>query len=149
MGIKLNLGDIDIKKFDPIPAGTYDAKVTGGELKSTSGEGKLGKVPMINWEFTIQDEEYVNRKVWMNTVIHETTLFNLKALLATGKFSEEDMAAELDFEIEDIIGEEVRVVVAQREYNGEVRNEVKRVKGMTDEPGTATAKGRGKKSLLP
>jgi hypothetical protein len=155
-GLKLNLGDIELKNFDPVPAGTYTCTVTAGEMKKTSGEGKLGVVPMINWEFTIvEPEEFAKRKLWTNTVIHETTLFNLKALLlATGEYTDEDLATEIDFEIEDVIGKELDLVAGQREYpkdSGEWRNEVKRF--VVPESGAAApagkAKGATKKSLLP
>ena len=156
MGIKLNLTDVEVKNFDPLPAGWYEAKVTGGELKQTSGDGKLGKVPMINWEFTVTDpEEFANRKQWMNTVIHETTLFNLKALLLATGMSEDDMAGEIDFEIEDILGETVMIKVRQREWpkdSGDMRNEVSAVKAVGAEEPTKPGKTKGatkKQSVLP
>jgi Protein of unknown function (DUF669) len=148
--MRINLTDVDDRSFEAIPAGRYVLKITDYEMKETKGEGKLGAgVPMINWEFTVQfdkngDTSYSSRKLWMNTVIHEKTLFNLKALLrATGKFTAEDLQGELDFEPDDCIGADVIGVVAQREYNGNTVNDVKRVVALTDE------QQQGSASLLP
>jgi hypothetical protein len=144
--VRINLTDIDDRSFEALPAGKYIVKISGYEMKETSGNGKLGAgVPMINWEYTVQsdlkgDTKYQSRKLWQNTVIHEKTLFSLKALLrAAGVFSEEDLDGELDFEPDDLVGAELVVVVAQREYNGDMTNDVKRVRGLdeNDEAGAS------------
>jgi hypothetical protein len=108
-------------------------KVTGYEMREVKNDGKVPKgTPMINWEFTIisssdGDTKYENRKVWMNTVIHERSLFNLKGLLrASGTFSNEQLEGELDFEPEEIVNSTVIGVIAQRTYNGDLVNDVKR-----------------------
>ena len=148
MAIKLNLTNIEVNSYEALPAGMYVVTVTGGEMRETKG-GENSKLPsgtpMINWEFTVVDgvegEKYKGRKIWTNTIIHEKTLWNLKSLLlATGKFDDEDLA-DLDFEIEDIIGETVQVKVARREYNGNETNEIKLFKSV----GSSESSG----SLLP
>jgi len=134
--MRINLTDVDDRNFEALPAGRYVLKVTDYEMRETKGDGKLGKgVPMINWEFTVlNDDQYKGRKLWMNTVIHETTLFSLKGLLrATGAFTEEDLRGEIDFEPDEVVGAEVIGVVSQREYNGDKVNDVKRVKPLSDE----------------
>lgn len=148
--MRINLTDVDDRSFEALPAGRYILKVTDYELRETKGEGKLGKgVPMINWEFTVQsdvkgDETYKNRKLWMNTVIHETTLFSLKALLrASGAYTDADLQGELDFEPDEVLGSDVVGVVAQREYNGDKVNDVRRVKALSDDEKEEAA------SLLP
>jgi len=136
MGFRVNFSDVESKSFDPVPAGTYHVKITDGELKETSGGGKLpGGTPMINWEFTIQNGPYEGRRLWTNTVIHERTLFNLKALLeASGRFNEAQLSGgDIDFEIDDLIGADLKIVVAQREYNGDTVNDVKRFKKISAE----------------
>lgn len=140
MGLRVNFtetGDVD---FPVMPAGTYAAKVTDGELREAGPNAKHPGSEYINWEFTIQDGEYQGRKVWQNTSLIPEALVGLKGLLsATGKF---DVDAELDFEIEDVIGADVAVVVRQREYQGEMQNEVRRVKPLSDA-------NTGDSSLLP
>jgi len=138
--MRINLTDVEDRSFEPLPAGRYVLKITDYEMRETGGSGKLGAgVPMINWEFTVQsnrqgDEKYRGRKVWMNTVIHEKTLFNLKSLLrATGSFKDTDLDGELDFEPSDLVGTELIGVIAQREYNGDTVNDVKRVVALTSD----------------
>jgi hypothetical protein len=150
--MRINLTEIEDRSFEALPAGQYLVRITNYEMRYTKGgeDAKLPKdTPMINWEFTVirnqksGDEGSKNRKLWMNSIIHEKTLFNLKALLrATGQFSDEDLASELDFEPEEVVGAEVVAVVAQREYNGDMVNDVKRVKSAVEEQETAS-------SLLP
>jgi hypothetical protein len=147
--MRLNLTDIDDRSFEPLPAGRYILKVTGYEMREVKNDGKVPKgTPMINWEFTVisdngGDTKYENRKLWMNTVIHERSLFNLKALLrASGSFSPEQLDGELDFEPEDIVGSEVVAVVAQRQYNGDMVNDVKRIVKLEEDSEAAS-------SLLP
>jgi hypothetical protein len=132
--MRLNLTDVDDRSFEALPAGRYVLKVSDYEMREVKNDGKVPKgTPMINWEFTVQsdrsgDTKYANRKVWMNTVIHERSLFNLKGLLrASGVFTAEQLDGELDFEPDEIVGCEVIGVVAQREYNGDMVNDVKRI----------------------
>jgi hypothetical protein len=134
--MRINLTDIDDRSFEALPASRYILKVTDFEMREVRNDGKVPKgTPMINWEFTVQsdrqgDTKYQNRKVWMNTVIHERSLFNLKALLrATGAFTDEQLEGELDFDPDEIVGSEVIGVVSQREYppgSGEMTNDVRR-----------------------
>jgi hypothetical protein len=149
--MRINLTDVEDRSFEALPASRYVLRITDYEMKETKGEGKLGAgVPMINWEFTVisdaknGDTKYANRKLWMNTVIHEKTLFNLKGLLrATGKFEGADLEGELDFEPDDCVGAELVGVVAQREYNGDTVNDIKRVVALSDDERESSS------SLLP
>jgi hypothetical protein len=74
--MKLNLsGAESFSGFDPIPGGTYHVKITDGELRETKNEGKLpAGTPGVNWEFTVQDGENADRKVWTNQWIHPKTI---------------------------------------------------------------------------
>lgn len=104
---------------------------------------------MINWEFTVisdvnGDTKYAKRKLWMNTVLHETTMFNIKGLLrAVGLFTDEELEGELDFEPEDVLNIEILAVVAQRPYNGDMTNDIKRVRALSSDDREEAA------SLLP
>jgi hypothetical protein len=132
--VRVNLTDIDDRSFDPLPGGQYLLRVTGYEQRAVKNDGKVpAGTPMLNWEFTVVsdksgDEKFANRKVWMNTVIHERSLFNLKGLLrASGVYSSEQLDGELDFEPEDIVNSVVVGAVVQREYNGNTVNDIKRI----------------------
>lgn len=129
MGIKVNFTDVETGGFDPIPNGTYLAKVTDAEIRESGPAAKNPGAQYINWEFTIQEGEHQGRRQWLNTSLLPQALFGLKGLLAaTGKYTQEQIDAELDFELEDVFGSDVKIVVSTREYDGEKRNEVKRVK---------------------
>lgn len=49
-----------VSSFEPIPSGIYEARITKIEEKAT----KDGSGSYLNIEFTIQDGEFENRKVW-------------------------------------------------------------------------------------
>jgi hypothetical protein len=145
MSVKINLKDVGGNDYEALPADSYEAKVTAGLMRETSGNGKLpAGTPMINWEFVITEpQKYAGRKIWTNTVIHENTMFTLKQLLqATGNFDDDQLAGELEFDIEDVVGSDVILVVTQREYNGNTVNDVKKIK-------SAGSSSGGRSSLLP
>ena len=151
--IKVNLRDIETKDFDPVDPGTYDVKCVDGELTETSGDGKLGKVPMIKWEFEIidnDDEKLNGKKLWTNSTIAPTTLWSLKAMLAaTGEYSEDDLSDDnFEFEIEDVVGCTMQAVVTKVEYpagSGDYNNRIKRFKPIG---GSVASTGKGKSSSL-
>jgi hypothetical protein len=126
---RVNLTDVESGGFDPIPAGSYQAKVTDGEIRESGPNAKNPGAEYINWEFTIQGGEFDGRKQWQNTSLLPQALFSVKGLLeATGRFTADQLNGDLDFEIEDVLGADVTIVVRQREWDNETRNEVKRVK---------------------
>jgi Protein of unknown function (DUF669) len=134
--VRINLTEVEDRSFEAIPSGRYRLKLDDFEMREVKREdGKVPKgTPMINWEFLVVcdaktgDDKYSGRKVWMNTLLIQQSLFNLKGLLkATGKYTEEELAGELDFDPEDVMDCEVIGVVSQREYNGDTVNDIKRV----------------------
>jgi hypothetical protein len=151
--IKVNLRDIETKDFDALEAGRYDVKLIDAEMTETSGEGKLGKVPMIKWEFEVidnDDEKLNGRKLWSNSTIAPSTLWSLKALLAaTGEYDEDDLSDDnFEFELDDVIGCTMLAVVTKEEYpagTGEYTNRIKRFKPLG---GAVASTGSGKSSSL-
>jgi hypothetical protein len=144
MGLRIDLSGSKATSYDVLPAGTYVCKVTDYEMKQTANAGKLpAGTPGIRWEFTIQDGEHAGRKVWTNTWLHENTFGFLKSLMAaSGRFTDEQLDGEIDFEPEALLGADVRVVVKVKPANDqyEASNDVKGYKRMTDAPaGTATS----------
>jgi len=145
--MRVNFTDVESTTFEAIPKGTYKAKITDGEIRESGPNAKNPGAQYINWEFTIQEGEYTSRKQWLNTSLLPQALFSLKGLLeATGRFTQDQLDGDLDFEIEDVLGSDVVIVVNTREYEGEMRNDVKRVK-----PAGAAAEGpvAAGASLLP
>jgi hypothetical protein len=66
----LDLSGADTSGFEPVPVGSYNATVYEVEASETTGTGKLpAGVPMVKVQFAIQDEPYVNRRVFNNFVL--------------------------------------------------------------------------------
>ena len=113
--MKVNLSGIEVKTFEPVPAGKYKAKLTDGEWRETGPNAKKPGEPMYNAEFTIQEGEFEGRKVWTNSLFQETTLFRVKNFLeATGRYTAEQLDGELDFEFSDLMGADVVMDVRYR-----------------------------------
>lgn len=141
--MRVNLTDVEDRSFEAIPAGRYVVKFTGFEMRETKDnpENKLpAGTPMINWETTVLrstkgDETHKDRHLWFNTIIHERVLFNLKGLLKACGWTDEQLAGEIDFEPDEIIGHEVIAVVSRREYppgSDDFTNDVRRVLPLSD-----------------
>jgi hypothetical protein len=126
MGLPINFADVE--EFKPLEAGTYDVRVTGAKVGKAGPQAKNPGDPIINVEFTVDDPdypEYDGRKVWMNISLTEKALpYALRHLKRLG-VSEEDLKSEdYEFEEEDILDFECRVVVTEdteRESNNVVR----------------------------
>jgi hypothetical protein len=155
--MRINLSDVEVRDFEPLPAGRYIVKLTDYDQTETKGrEGaKLpGGTPMINWEFTVKsdaksgDEKYAGRKLWMNTILHERTMAMVKGfLVATGIYTEADLnSGDFEFEPDEILeqADEMVAVVRQREYEGETRNDVRRML-----PISSAEEVAGSSSMLP
>lgn len=117
---------IQIKKFnevssggEPLPAAVYAAKITNAELK----QSKSSDSEMIAVEFTVQDGDFANRKLFRNYSLSEKALGFLKELCEKGKieFSDDGL------DTEDMLGAEVSLQVGQREYEGRLTNDVEKV----------------------
>jgi hypothetical protein len=154
--MRINLADVEVRDFEAIPAGKYVATVSGHDMRETKdnpGNKLEPGTPMINWEFTIKhlvggDETHKNRKVWTNTIIHEKTLFNLKALLSACGFTDEQLndPAGIAFEPEDLYDTDLILRVSKREYppgSGDFTNDVRGFASLSQQDREATS------SLLP
>ncbi len=130
----------ETESFEVIDSGRYQAIVTDGEIRSSGPSAKHPSAEYINWEFTIQEGENEGRKQWTNTPIghgecdcdewKSGALFGLNNLLtATGNWTKEELDSdEFDFEIDDVIGSAVTIVVVKEKYEGDDVNNVKRVR---------------------
>jgi hypothetical protein len=113
--------------FEPLPIGTYDVKIT----KSTHKVAQSGK-SMFEVEMQVLSGPHANRRIWNRFVISPENpkalayfFGNMRALGLTTTFFEgsptdEQVAAALT-------DKQCRIEVGQSEYNGSVRNDVKKV----------------------
>ena len=137
---RINVGGIDQVQTRPPalpPLKTALVRVSGAEAVDFDGKG--GKIRAINWELTVLEGQYANRKVY-----HKTNYDVDPAELATWKSSDFDYRGPLKqfleacgggwdpdgFDTENFIGRELTVDVTQREYEGELYNDVKRPKAI-------------------
>jgi hypothetical protein len=137
--VRVNLTASDAS-FDAIPSGRYRAVVSGGELRTSGEKAKHPGSEYANMEFTILEGDHESRKLWSNIILShgdcgcdeketfDKSLGTLVSFLkATGRVTAEDLSSgDFDFNIDDYIGAEVVLTVSQREYEGEMRNEIKR-----------------------
>lgn len=134
----LDLSGADLKGFDPIPAGTYDAIVVG--VEAIEAENPDGRLPMgtpgINVQFKIDGGQYDNRRVWNRYWMpgegydeekkRKTLGMLARFLMAIGNKEEEVTKPGFKLDIEDMINRECKVTVkVDREYNN---NKVTNVK---------------------
>ncbi|TXH55544.1 MAG: DUF669 domain-containing protein [Desulfurellales bacterium] len=124
----VDFSDVQGGDFDAIPAGVYNVAVTDWSRTETKNEGKLpAGTPGINWEFTIQDGQYENRKLWINHWIHPNTLGFLKTFLEkTGRYTDEQLSGSFDLDPDSVVGAELQAVVTVRQYEGDDRNDIKK-----------------------
>ena len=113
--------------FEPIPNGSYSALVQQAEVSQTSN-GKL--MFKLTWQIT--EGPYANRKVWSNMVVSPESPPALgimfKHMAALGLDAEFFKAGPSPDQVANAMnGKGATLVVDQREWNGEIRNEVKNI----------------------
>ena len=113
--------------YEPLPSGTYDVQI----VKSNHKVAQSGK-SMFEVEMQVQSGPHANRRVWNRFVVSPENpkalgyfFSNMRALGLTSDFfsggpSDDQVAAALE-------NKTCRVEIGQSEYNGSVRNEVKKV----------------------
>jgi hypothetical protein len=152
-GMPLDLSGADVKGFDPIPAGVYDATVFKAEMQETKGgpEAKMpAGTPRLNVQFRLAAEEgepFYNRRFFTSYTFPPADYDKAKAakmqgmfvrfLTAIGYEEKKVMGGKFNLDVEDLAGRECRIVVALKpKYGGaegEFDNEVKGVKSRNAE----------------
>ena len=135
MGTVIDLSGVEGGSgFEPIPGGQYLLAVTDAEVKESGENAKNPGSLYIAWEFTVQDGEYENRKLWTNTSLLPQALFGLKGLIAACPKTGLDPNGALDLEdiIAKMLGQEVVGIVVQKtkpeqyqNFPGEKQNNIK------------------------
>lgn len=113
--------------FDPLPVGQYDAKVT----KSTHKVSQTGK-SMFEVEFTVISGPHANRKVWDRYVVTpenpKALAFFFSKMKTLGLTTEFFSAQPTDDQVASALMERMCIVeLSQVEYNGSMRNEVRKI----------------------
>lgn len=149
-GLNLDLSGASESNFDVIPSGTYDAVVFDVQQKATKG-GPTAKLPagtpMLSVQFKLVGGDVDNRRVFTNYVIAPEKIKDAETgrtvknenkgtsdgilygfLKALGYDPDAIKSGQFALDFDDMKGRECRVKVGQREYQGEMQNEVKGVK---------------------
>lgn len=132
------LQDAKSASFEALPVGDYDVEVEKAD-SVTSSNGR----PMIKTTFKVVVGPHTNRKVINNFVLvvdNPTALAiffrNMKVLGLTDEFfASLGASGTLDPVAQAIVGRRARLKLGQREWNGEMRNEVNGVMPYTGAPG--------------
>lgn len=139
MGMRLNFADVEVGNFDALPGGWYLVTVTDTDIKQAGEKAKHPGSDFVKFEYTIDEPETVEvedeknggmkevkskgRKFFDNASLLPNALFTLKEiLLAVG----EEADGELEFNPEDLHGQQIAVKVNVGTYDGEPTNNVKR-----------------------
>lgn len=116
---QMNLDFSNVQSRDPLPEGTYAASIAKVDMVTSKSSGN----PMLKVEFNIEDEAYTGRKVWSNYVLTEAAMWKVQELFrAIGL----DTEAIVTIDTDDLIGLTCNLKIAQREYEGNIQNEVKK-----------------------
>ena len=137
----LNLAeaDEDDGEFEVLPRGKYLCTIDETEYSTSKAKG----TPMITIRLEVTDGDYTGRKLWYRTFFTAKTIGRLKRDLRilTGKvpktLSKEGFRKLADSG--DMLGNEVLADVKIRTYEGDKRNEVRRIMSAED----ATEEGDG------
>jgi hypothetical protein len=130
---RVNFGDVE--SFEPVPAGEYGVEIEKVEVR----ENKAGDSLYLNWEMTIIDGDFENRKLWLITSLKDTALFRLKSIFEGLQIidGDEDLELEYDDDIDpgtkegpllidpNLEGMECVAIVHNEMYEGKEQNRVR------------------------
>ena len=110
----------DREEFGVLSPGRYEATVfnISREVGRSSGQ------PYLSFDFKLKDSA---QHLWHNFSLQPQALWAFKRFLIAMGFSAEELAGEVDVEIEEMLGKEVTLVVTVREYEGKDTNDVEEV----------------------
>lgn len=158
-GLNLDLSGASESSFEALPSAWYNATIFDVEMRATKGgpEAKLpAGTPMMAVQFRIADGEYENRRVFTQFVIAPAKIVdkdtNKKVdnpnkgtsdgilygfLKAVGFDPDEIKSGNFNLDFDEMKGRALRIKLGQREYNGNIQNEVKGTKAAGEDTQSA------------
>lgn len=120
--------------FDAIPEGRYPVVIEKVEVR----ESKSSEHNYFNWELTISEGEFENRRLWMITSLSPRALFRMKDVFEALGFDVEDENFEFDWDDDvevttkagpllltpDVTGMAATAIVTIEAYEGKDQNRV-------------------------
>ena len=117
----LNLDFSSVPSRKPLEEGVYHLQIAAAEEK-TSSTGN----PMLVVEFDVLDVAG-GHKLWDNYVLIDKCLWKVKELFdALGI----DTSELVEMDVAELVGMEVQGKIIQEEYNGDIKNTVKKIMPM-------------------
>ena len=131
--MKIDFTGVESRTFEPLPVAKYDVKVSAAQFNPSS---QRSEEAFISWEYTVDGGEYDGRKAFHNTSLQPQALWSTqRTLMALGMPKEE--VDELDWSTEDpekiqsdlyeLLERECCVTIGHRKFEGENRQQVRRV----------------------
>ncbi len=143
--MKIDFTNVQGGSFDALPSGTYDAFIYDVQQK----ESQNSEYDYLAWTFKIDGGEHDGRQQWLNTSFSPKALWKLKEVLEAA--TQTPITGELNITPAEYIGKRVKIVLGQRQWEGQTQNEVKKVlaavEGSSPSPNSAPKK-KAPKSLL-
>lgn len=114
--------------FAPLPAGEYTGKITS----VTEGVSQGKQTPFVKFEVTIDNGDYIGRKVWKYSYLKSDTEEKTKKMLgmyagvleALGMTEEERHAVSDIRDLQVFCGMSIKMKLAIKEYQGKLSNDV-------------------------
>lgn len=133
----LDFTNVNIDEPEPIPAGVYDAEIDGSriELRNSQAGNEV-----LSVAFVIQNHpEYTGRIVFENYALTDKAKWKLGQLLnAVGLYDPNNPKFVLDTDL--LHKKRVRIQVGVEEYNGRMRNRVRRVEAINTDANVSAPK---------
>jgi len=121
----------DAQEFSIVPVGTFQAEVVDAEVRDSffdldRDKPELGKQKEVSFKFVLKDGPAKGRFIWGKT----PTTFNNNEKCKLRHWVEEifgvdELSPGFQFELTDLIGEPVNVVVAHRSWNDKTTGQPK------------------------
>lgn len=115
----LNLDFSSVTSRDPLPDGIYEVSIAKVEQTTSKSSGN----PMLKVEFNVTSEGYTGRKLWSNYVLTQAAMWKVKELFSSLGL---DTSAVVEMDTDELIGLTCQAKVTQREYDGNVQNEIQK-----------------------
>jgi hypothetical protein len=97
---------------DPLPAGKYHVAITDVDVRESGPNAKHPGSEYWAIEFTVQEGDYQNRKVWTNATMLAHALYTIKGILEA--IGVETIGNQIDVEPDDLINKELVVRVVKK-----------------------------------
>lgn len=119
----MNLDFSSVPSREPIPEGIYNVQIAKVDETTVKGDGPNSGAPMLKIEFDVIDDPYNGRKVWANYLQTPKMMWKFQELFKSLGLPT-DGTVEIDSS--ELVGLQCRAKIGQREWNGDIQNDVQK-----------------------